>query len=100
MALNISFGDFDTVCYDLQYNVMQLVKHCIGITIEINTQEEAVNTKLNELAQHDSDFFEILTNLYTTLNNLTQAMETQKVINSQLIELIRDLDDRVTALGG
>lgn len=34
--LNISYDDFDTVCYNLQHNIIELIEHVIGISLEVN----------------------------------------------------------------
>lgn len=93
MAVNVTFADFDTVCYNLQYNVMQLIKHCVGISIEINTSENNFQQKLDELDQFDNDIFEILGNIISTMND-------QQIINQQILQLLQNHEQRITQLEG
>lgn len=36
MAFDLSFSDFDTVCYNNQHNIIQLINKCVGLTVEFN----------------------------------------------------------------
>lgn len=59
--LKISFAEFDTVCYSTQYNIIQLIKHCVGIALQVNinignitnldSQVGNINSELGDLSQ-------------------------------------------------
>lgn len=54
MAINITFGDFDTVCYSSQHNIIELIKHSVGISIEINNVQsdiEDIDKNINDMKQ-------------------------------------------------
>ena len=111
MALNVTFADFDTACYNLQYNVIQLVKHCVGIVVEVN----ANGAKLDSLDQQVGILLDTSLAMLEDMEKLVPAMaEMQQTIIpdiysriggdeariTQLKYEIDQLDERVTALGG
>lgn len=49
--INITFENFDTACYNLRHNVMQLIKNAVGISIEINT----MGSQLENIQQSVTD---------------------------------------------
>ena len=54
MAINITFGDYDTVCYSSQHNIIELIKHSVSISIEINNVQsdiEDIDKNINDMKQ-------------------------------------------------
>lgn len=65
MAINITFDDFDTVCYSNQHNIIELIHRAVGISVEINILDGNVTEALNQANQANNN----VTNLYNQLYN-------------------------------
>lgn len=95
MPLNITFADFDTVCYSTQYNIMQLIKHCVGITVQVNVNESSINNvfgQVNGLIQEVEDLIKQLEELKGDIGN------TDGDVNSLVLkvnELQRTLEQHI-----
>lgn len=106
MALNITFADFDTVCYSNQHNIIELIKHCVGIGIEVNINGAAIGNLENKVenveqaAQEGHDALLLAKNL----NERVSALETRVTAiwtNSTLFQScplgarIQDIEDKL-----
>lgn len=109
MALNISFGDFDTVCYSNQHNIIELINHAVGISIEINLTQGQVDQLRTDLdtvadqAQEGHDAKLLAENLNTRVSSNTYWIEQIRddgpaFINTTLGQVIDDLERRVSRL--
>lgn len=106
--LEISYDDFDTTCYSVQHNLIQLINHAvsIGVQVNINTGDiESVKNTAEEAGQEGHDAMLLATNL----NTRTSALETRMTAiwennplfqTSKLAQRIDELEDRIVALGG
>lgn len=91
--LNITFSDFDTACYNLQHNVIELIKHCVGISVQVD-----LNTgKIDEVDQKVTGLYQIQLNMQATLEDMVKTMgllnEALSKTNGQLTILQADIDD-------
>lgn len=43
MAVNLTFADFDTVCYSNQHNIMQLINGAVQISVSLINLEHKVD---------------------------------------------------------
>lgn len=43
MAVNLTFADFDTVCYSNQHNIMQLINGAVQISVSLINLEQKVD---------------------------------------------------------
>lgn len=76
--LNITFENFDTACYNIRHNVMQLIKNAVGISIEINTMggqleniQQSVTDMENNIGNVDlSGLRDAVRELRTDVDNL------------------------------
>lgn len=54
MPINISFGDFDTVCYSNQHNIIELINGAVNISISFNAIEaniDSINQQLEAFGE-------------------------------------------------
>lgn len=54
MPIVISYDDFDTVCYSNQHNIIELIKHSIGFSVDININAGNIanlNTRVDQVEQ-------------------------------------------------
>lgn len=114
MAVNISFEDFDTVCYSNQHNIIELINHSVGLSIEINIQSsqiDSINADIQgiqgELDQISGDTGDVATQLrrLTTRvddleDDLTRLRREYDLFAYAVNEDLKSLSDRITALGG
>lgn len=71
--INISFDMFDTACYNLRYNIMQLIKNTVGISIEINT----MGSQLENIQQSVTDIEDNIGNVdLRDLRNAVRDLRT------------------------
>lgn len=91
--IDVSFADFDTACYNLQHNVIELIKHTVGISIEINSNEQKIEQELADLRNIDQG-------LYDIINNIVDAMRTTDTILTQINDVLYDHEQRIRALEG
>lgn len=89
MAISINFADFDTVCYSNQHNIIELIKHAVGISIEINTMATDILTALTTANEALRRLQELIDQLYNSGGagggGPGQIGELQ-----QLVEILRD----------
>lgn len=103
MAIDISFADYDTVCYNLQHNVMELIKHSVGLSIEINSfngsiadlQDQIGHTN-GSIAITDQHVYE----LSQLVDNLINLMNVNQEIIYDITDLLKNHEDRIRALEG
>lgn len=116
MAINITFQDFDTVCFSNQHNIIQLINNAVGISIEINlTQGQIANlqSQLNDVsdkAQEGHDALLLTTNLNQRLGSVERRVTAIEDLDAtthntelykefeEIARQLRDLDKRVTDL--
>ena len=86
MAINITFNDFDTVCFSNQHNIIQLINHAVHdallLTTNLNQRLSSVERRVTAIEDLDA----------TTHN--TELYKEFEEIASQL----RDLNRRVSNL--
>lgn len=71
--INLSFEQFDTVCYNLQHNIMELIKGSVNLSIEINT----VGSQVNQLQQSVTDIEDNIGNVdLRDLRNAVRDLRT------------------------
>lgn len=122
MAINITFADYDTVCYSNQHNIIELIKNSVGLSVEVNIglgqaqqalqQVQDLYDKLynsggaggggpgdvgalQEIVQHQGGRIGDLEDAVDAIYNNYASFR-----RSILGEKIQELDDRITALGG
>lgn len=118
MAIEIKFGDFDTVCYSSQHNIIELINNAVGISIEINLTQSQVSSLADQLqtvadqAQEGHDAKLLAENLNTRVSSNTYWIEQMRDdgpafqtttlggVIDDLFRQVGDLNTRVTNLGG
>lgn len=81
--LEISYKDFDTVCYSVQHNIEQLIKHAVAIGVQININIgdlDNLKGKVDDMQQDIDDNTADNNDTAGKLNSLTvlvNAMDTQ-----------------------
>lgn len=50
MEIEISYGDFDTVCYSNQHNIMELIKQAVNMGLQININIGDIASAKSEIA--------------------------------------------------
>lgn len=120
MAISITFDDYDTVCYSNQHNIMQLIQHSVGLSVEINLNSSAIQLIQQELPQiiqkleelnnqinggEPGDIAHEIAGLKGQVNALGQRIVnleygTAGVMDTPLWQKINDLEERVSALEG
>ena len=110
MPLIITWGDYDTVCYSNQHNIIQLIQHSISIGDTINSITATIQDILDKIANGGSDQdIHDLQLLVENLNVRLSAVERQlsALINGTpdamsfpIWEKITDLENRILSLGG
>lgn len=91
--INLSFADFDTVCYSNQHNIIELIKHCVGFSVQINMNTQAldaVNTALTNVNN-------LIQQLQTQINNMNNSQGGQQNSITQLQNNITRLDSKIDA---
>lgn len=71
MAINISFGDYDTVCYSNQHNIIELIRHSVGLSIEVNINAE----NIQNAEQKNSELEQRITELELGFNKLASRLD-------------------------
>ncbi len=108
MAIDITFNNFDTVCYSNQHNIIELINQAVNLGLQVNiniSNIQQVQSDVGEAAQeaHDANL------LATNLNERMSAVElrvnamwgdTPLFNGSSLGARIKDIEDRLDALGG
>lgn len=97
--LKISFADFDTVCYSTQYNIIQLIKHCVGIALQVNINIGNISNLDNQVGNLTSelgDLSELIAKLKEQLDDIkNEGDDTAGDLNSLVLKvngLERDLN--------
>lgn len=99
MPLSISFGDFDTVCYSNQHNIIELINHAISITAEINivTQKvedlSSLSNDVSDLAGNVQDILDLISDVLGNVQDIAQNV-------SLLAEIVANHEARIHALEG
>lgn len=96
--LDITYKDFDTVCYSTQYNVIQLIKHCVGIALQVNINIGDITnlfSNVQNIYQNIGDLQELIDKINEAIDKLEQSGEdTSGDLNSLVLRvnaLERDL---------
>ena len=55
MPLEISYGDFDTVCFSNQHNIIELINHVINMGVQININIGSIENLQNDLSDVKED---------------------------------------------
>lgn len=114
MPLEIDFKRFDTVCYSIQHNLMELIKSVVGITVQVNINTDNVGQLQDDMEQAKEDIEaakEEADKAQNKLNSLTlevnatarELAELQRDYNLFTSAVTMDLDelrDRIVALEG
>lgn len=120
MPINISFNDYDTVCYSNQHNIIELIKNSVGISVEINIQSSAIQqiqADIPEILQALKDLEDYINggepgdisyeirSLKAVTEKLGQDLVNLEygalgVLDTPIWQQIIDLERRVTALEG
>lgn len=70
MAVNITFEDFDTVCYSNQHNIMQLINSAVNISVSLID----IENKVDEIPADLSDRIDALERAFNKLANRLDAV--------------------------
>lgn len=128
MPISITFGDFDTVCYSNQHNIIQLIKSAVGFSVEINVVsgkvdkveqdvsnletevdssighlnniQHEVNENTTDITQLRREFDAYTQGASMDFDNINGSLRQLKSQVEDLFRIVADLDDRITALGG
>lgn len=114
MALDINYGDFDTVCYSNQHNIIELIKHAVAIGIQINLNIADIgniNQELNKVKQdvEDSktegdqtagDLNSLTLKVNEIERNLNDLRSDYNIFSYAVLQDLKSLSDRVAVLEG
>lgn len=79
MAISITFDDFDTVCYGSRDNIIKLINHIVGLSIDINITISSINNQLEEIsakADEGHDAFLLVENLNTRVSSVERRVKS------------------------
>lgn len=90
--LEISFDSFDTVCYSVQHNLMELIKHTVAIGAQVNINIGTLDS-LQAIIQQIQELIEQLQNSSgDTAGQLNSLVLTVNEIERRLSKIERDYD--------
>lgn len=94
MPLTITKKDFDTVCYNLQHNVMQLVNGVLSITISFNGLESSVDDMKAELDTARDQMQDVV----DVVGDVIDAQKDLASVVNGIITLIQEQNDQIESL--
>lgn len=99
MALNISFEDYDTVCYSTQYNIIQLIKHSVGISVQVDINTGSIDNIggqifgiLDDIAGLRDQLQQATTEAGNTANSLNSLVLRVNKLETDLAKLRSEYD--------
>lgn len=111
MAIEITFQDFDTVCYSNQHNIIQLIKNSVGLSVEVNINSANISQVQSTVDQVQSDVADAAEDAHDALllgqnlNTRVSKVEAQSdhiwdcddtfLKNSRLGQRLKNLEDAV-----
>lgn len=108
--LEITFANFDTVCYSNQHNIIELIKHMVGVAVQININTQGIadaqkqiqdtNTKLDQTTEDAEAALQVGKNLNQAVSHNSFYIEQQEQLtsyfwNTELGKYIKDLEDQI-----
>lgn len=64
MAITVTYDDYDTVCYSNQHNIIKLIEHSIGFSVQININTQNIQQVANSV-----------NNMTATVNDLAMRVD-------------------------
>lgn len=106
MAITITFDDYDTVCYSSLHNLIKLIEHSVGLSVEVNITSDKVDSMkadVDSAAQEAHDAFLLSQNLNvrvsTNTANINHILDYDGTfLNSELGQQILDMNKRIRDL--
>lgn len=90
--LDISFADFDTVCYSTQYNIQQLIKHAVGIVIQVNSNTGDISNVQGQISNIDGQLGDIRDLIEQLKGEISEGSGDVNSLTLQVNEIQRNLD--------